>query len=398
MFPSILAPAHRRALAATLLPLLTAAPAHALLRLNDGRDQIYVTAFVGVGYDSNVFTNSQSGNDDLVITGGVGIEYTRKAGLIGVDARLGWEFGSFTDFGSEDYLNPAASLEFTKGTGRTTGALQFNVRRDSRADPTIGLRTDSWNYGVNLNYRYPVIERYSLAGNIGWDRIDYVDSGATFVDLNTYSLGTDLFYSWRSDRDLLAGYRYRLSESESSSKSNDHSVYVGVSGRILSKLNGSARVGWTYRTNEYPGGIPDDDTDGLYVSLSGTWTATRKATFTLDLTQDFSTTSTNFQTQTSRADLTGQFAHTTKFSTRANIGGGYTDYISGFTNNAPSFTPGFNGQDRDDHFITAGVGASYQINSHFTLSPYYSYYRNWSNLSSFDFTRHTVGVTLSTRW
>lgn len=406
MRPLSSARAFSRAVSA-LLPLLAAIPAHALLRFNDGRDQIYVTAYVGVGYDSNVFTNGQSGNDDMVISGGAGIEYARKAGIIGVNATVGWDFGSFANFSEEDYVNPSMSLEFSKGTGRTTGAIQFNARRDSRPDPTIGLRTDSWDYGVNLNYRYPVIERYSIAGNIGWDRIDYVDDGDTFVDLDTYTIGTDLFYSWRSDRDLLAGYRYRISETSADSDSDDHSVYAGVSGRIVSKLSGSARVGWSYRTNHFPRAttLPDGTTprvesshDGLYVSLSGTWPATRKATFTLALTQDFSTSATNFQTRTSSADLTGLFSHTVKFSTRANLGGGYTDFLSGFVNNNPIFTPGFNGQNRDDYYVTAGVGASYVLNSHLTLSANYSYYRNWSNLSDFEFDRHSVGITLSTRW
>ncbi len=399
-------PAARRA-AALLLALLGVSPAHALLRFNDGRDQIYVTAYVGAGYDSNVFTSSSGNNEDLIISGGAGIEYARKAGLIGVNASLGWSFGTFSNFSDEDFLNPSMSLEFSKGTGRTTGAVQLNARRESRADPTVGLRTDSWNYGVNFNYRYPVIERYSIAGNIGWDRIDYVDEGETFVDLDTYTIGTDIFYSWRSDRDLLGGYRYRFSDSSAASHSTDHSVYVGVSGRIVSKLSGSARVGWSYRTNEYPSGtiydgtartISEDSSDGMYVSLSSTWPATRKMTFTLSGTQDFNTTSTNFQTQTTSVDLTGQFSHTVKFSTNAKLGGGYTKYLSGFVNNDPEYTPGFNGVDRHDHYITAGVGASYALTSHFTLSANYTYYQNWSNLSDFEFIRHSVGLTLSTRW
>jgi hypothetical protein len=404
--PLLTSPRAHRQLSVGLLALLAPLPAHALFRFNDGRDQVYVTAYIGTGYDSNVFA-SKDASSDLVITGGAGMEYARKAGLIGVNASLGWDFGTFDSFSTEDFLNPSASLEFSKGTGRTTGAVQLNARRVSRADPTVGLRTDSWNYGINLNYRYPIMDRYSIAGNIGWDRIDYQDEGVTFVDLDSYTIGTDLFYSWRSDRDLLAGYRYRLSETSAKSEGTDHSLYVGVSGRILSKLSGSARVGWTFHENTYPGDttLPDlatrkteDTSDGVYVSLTGTWPATRKATFTLALSQDFSTTSTNFQTETSTVDLTGKFSHTVKFSTSANVGAGYTDYISGFVNNDPVFTPGFRGGPREDYYVTAGVGASYVINNHFTLSANYTYYENWSSLSGFTFVRHSVGLTLSTRW
>ncbi len=395
--PRFLHPAPRRAAAGALLSLLTALPAHALLRFNEGRDQIYVTAYVGAGYDSNVFTRADS-DGDLTITGGAGMEYSRRAGLIGVNASLGWDFGTFATFSSEDFLNPSASLEFSKGTGRTTGSVQLHARRDSRADPTVGLRTDLWNYGVNLNLRYPVIERYSIAGNIGWSRSDYVDEGGLFSDLDTYTLGTDLFYSWRSDRDLFTGYRYRQSDAQFQSSSFDHSVYAGVSGRIVSKLSGSARVGWTNRTTTYPGAIPDTTNDGLYASVSSTWPVNQKVAFTLTLSEDFNVTSTNFQTRGSSADLVGRFSHTVKFSTNASLGVGRTEFLSGYANGAAGPTQGFNGADRTDHYLTAGFGATYAINSHFTLGANYGYYQNWSDLSAYQFRRHSVGVTLSTRW
>lgn len=393
-FPSSTA---SRAAATGLLALLSALPAQALLRFNDGRDQIYVTAYIGAGYDSNIYTGADA-QSDMIISSGAGIEYARKAGVIGVNAGLSWDLSSFVDNSSEDSLNPSASLEFSKGTGRTTGSVQLNTKRDSRADPTIGLRTDSWNYGVNLNLRYPVIERYTIAGNLGWSRVDYLDDEFNFSDRDTYTLGTDLFYSWRSDRDLLAGYRYRTEDAQFESKSFDHSVYLGVAGRIVSKLSGTARVGLTHHTVTYPGGAPDSVDDGLYVSVSSTWPASKKASFTLTLTEDFGTTSSNYQTRSTSAELVGQFSHTVKFSTNASIGGGRTEYLSGYGPGAAGPTEGFNGADRNDHYLTAGCGANYAINTHFTLSANYGYYRNWSDLSAFEFTRHTFGITLSTRW
>jgi hypothetical protein len=392
--PSFFVPRHA---AVGLLALIGALPAHALFRFNDGRDQVYVTAYVGAGYDSNVFTSSAA-EDDLILSGGAGMEYARKAGLVGVNGSLKWDFGTFMTHSSEDYLNPSASLEFSKGTGRTTGAVQLNASRESTPDPTAGLRTDSWNYGVNLNLRYPVIDRYTIAGNIGWGRIDYTDDRGLLSDLDTYTIGTDLLYSWRSDRDLLAGYRFRTSDAQFESSSIDHSVYLGVSGRIVSKLSGSARVGVTNHTTRYPRGIPEDNNDGLFVSLSGTWPVSQKVNYTLALTQDFSTTSTNFQTRTTTADLTGQFSHTVKFSTRANLGAGYTEFLSGFAEGASAPTRGFQGMDRNDHYITAGMSANYAINNHVSVGANYTYFRNWSDFSDYSFHRHSIGVSISTRW
>lgn len=391
-----LRPIAPRAALAGLVALSAAVPARALFRFNEGRDQVYVTAYIGAGWDSNVFTRS-GGDGDLILSGGAGIEYARRAGLIGVNASLGWDFGSFSTYSAEDFLNPRASLEFTKGTGRTTGSLSFHSTRDSRADPTVGLRTDSWNYGAGLNLRYPVIERYSIAGNFAWDRADYQDD-VSFSDLDTYTMGTDVFYNWRSDRDLLFGYRYRTSNGQFESSSFDHSFYGGVSGRIVSKLSGNARIGWSTRTVEYPGNIPDDTNDGLYVSVSATWPATKRATFTLSLSQDFSTTSSNFETRTTSADLIGQFSHTVKFSSNAQLGAGHTEFLSGYSPTLGVPVQGFNGQTRNDYYVTAGCGINYVINSHLTFGANYTYYRNWSDLSAFAFDRHSFGVTLSSRW
>jgi Uncharacterized protein conserved in bacteria (DUF2320). len=386
-----------RGVGAALAALCTTVPAHALLRFNDGRDQVYVTAYVGAGYDSNVYTSS-SNQDDFIISGGVGLEYARKAGLIGVNGSLGWDLGQFSNLSSENFINPSASLEFSKGTGRTTGSIQFNGRRATMPDPTVGLRTDSWNYGVNLNLRYPVVDRYSIAGNIGWSRVDYSDESGLFSDLDSYTFGADLFYSWRSDRDLLAGYNYKQSDAQFASSSIDHSVYVGVAGRIVSKLSGSARVGVTHHTMRYPGAIPDSSTNGLYASVSGTWPASQKATYTLALSQNFSTTSSNFETRTTAADLTGQFSHTVKFSTNATLGAGYTEFLSGYAKGASGPTSGFNGQERNDHYITIGCGARYALNSHISFGINYNYYQSWSSLSSYAFARHSFGINMSTRW
>ncbi len=377
--------------------MATAPAARALLRMNDGRDQVYVTAYTGVGYDTNIFT-SKNAASDLMVSGGAGMEYSRKAGLIGVNGSLGWNFGSFATFSSENFLNPSASLEFSKGTGRTTGSLQLNSTRDSRADPTVGLRTDSWTYGANLNLRYPVIERYSIAGNVGWSRVDYQDEGINFSDIDTYSMGGDLFYTWRSDRDLVGGYRYRTSSAQFQSTSFDHSFYGGLSGRIISKLSGSARLGWSTRTVEYPGPVSPSTNDGLYVSLSGTWPVSQRISVTLTLLQDFSTSSSNFETRTSSADLMAQFSHTSKLSSNVSLGTGMTEFISGYSPSTGVPTTGFNGNARSDYYITFGCGASYSFNEHYTAGLNYTYYQNFSNLPNYEFYRHSVSASLSARW
>ena len=86
----------RLSLAAGLSSLLICLPAHGLVSLNDGRNQIYVAATVDFGWDSNVFANQLSGGDYLT-TAGVSVELKRRAGLISVDGSIGLDAIRFND-------------------------------------------------------------------------------------------------------------------------------------------------------------------------------------------------------------------------------------------------------------------------------------------------------------
>jgi hypothetical protein len=194
-------------------------PNRVTVTLNDGTDKIFVTGSVNVSRDSNIFS-SRAGGSDYVYSGGVGVEYTRKAGWIGVNAGVGLDISRFDKFSGENFQNPRFSAELNKQTGRTTGALNLNAARQSRADAALNSRNTSWNYGAGLNVKYPVIERYTLSGGLGYNQIKYVDNPA-FVDLSSYSANLNLFYILSNERDLFAGYRYRFSETSRNTHDTD---------------------------------------------------------------------------------------------------------------------------------------------------------------------------------
>jgi len=84
----------------------------ALVSLNDGTDKIYVTGNVAVTRDSNIFANS-SGGGDYIYSGGLDLEYQRKAGWIAVDGTIGVDISKFGKFSEENFQNPSFGLEFT---------------------------------------------------------------------------------------------------------------------------------------------------------------------------------------------------------------------------------------------------------------------------------------------
>lgn len=357
--------------------------AFALVKFNDGKDEIFITGTAGIGYDSNIFATS-GGNGDTTLNSSLLLEYKRKAGMIGVNSTLGWDFGKFLDYTSEDFANPHARAELTKNSGRTTGSITMGAARETRADTAINLRTTSWDYDAGLNVKYPVIERYSLSGQLGYERKDF-DSEFALYDLRTYTAAGDLFYVYRSDRDLFAGYRYRLTETTAGTDNHDHAFTVGISGKIIPKLNGTLRFGYQIREIEHPR-LPRESYDSFTALASTTWTISKRLNVTGQLSRDFNTLATDVSVESTGAGLDVQYALNAKFTVFGGIGGGQTRFIERQSGG------------RHDTYFTANAGVAYTHSDRFKATLTYTYYQNWSTLRTSDYERNAISLNLSSRW
>lgn len=360
---------------------LLASSAHALVRFNDGRDQVFVSASYSWAYDTNIFASNEGGSDS-VSSGNVRIEYTRRAGIIGVNASLAYDISRFQEYKDENFANPSMSLEFTKSEGRTTGSLTLSTARSSRADPATNIRLTSVSYNAGLFLKYPVIERYSLSGQFTYGKTRQIDN-ASLVDLDTYSAGVDLYYVYTSERDLVAGYRFRSTDTSIGTQAYDHSWSAGVSGKLLPKLNGSFRMGYQVRTTP---GIADASTHGMFLTGSTSWNFDAKTSITGSITKDFSTTATAVNIDTLASSLDLQHTFDVHFSAGLNTGYGHTRFL------------GELGGGRHDDYFTWGGNVNYTMREYLKLMLTYTYFRNWSTLSFSDFVRQSVTFTVSTRF
>jgi hypothetical protein len=356
-------------------------PASALVRWNEGKDQVHIRARVSWLADSNIYYNADNVSDN-VIQGSFGAEYRRQAGLIGVNADLGVAIADFSENVDESFTNPTMRVEFTKDTGRTTGTLGFTGFRQSRADPAANLRTDSWNYGAELRVKYPVNERNSIAGGADWGRIDYQNNDL-LVDLDTTSLSADWFYVFTPERDLFGGYRLRLSETSAGSRFADHSISGGIAGRLIRGLNGTARVGFQNRYDLTNG---NNDGSGFNASISSTWNFTRALALTGRVSKDFNITSTNISTDVLSGNLDLQYARSAKLVFTTGVGAGITKFL------------GEAGGDREDTYFTAYGRVQYTFSEKLSVGATYSYFQNWSTLPFSDFARDSLTFDASSRF
>ncbi len=380
---------HRWLTAAAVTAVAVSAPsALALVSLEDGKDHLFVDASVEMAYDSSVFANSQSGGS-LVYEGSLGIEFTRRAGWIGVNGSASLDFARYANFREQNYMDPKLSAEFTKQTGRTTGSLTMSVQRENRADVDVNTRDVSWNYDVGLNFQYPVITRYSFSGSFDYSRADYQDK-QLFTDLSTYSGSLYLYYILNEQRDLFVDYRARYSDEAVGVSDVDNSLSGGVSGKVFGPFNGSVQVGYESRATY--GGSDRGTYDDLTASGSTTWNISRRMTLTGNLSRDFTTIATGQSVNATSAGLTFQDSFTAKSSATLSGTVGETQFLG------VSGLLGADGRRRVDTYYNLSAAYFYTVNQHLKISVSYSYYKSYSGLAIADFPRHQMNLTLSSHW
>jgi len=356
-------------------------PVHALVSLNDGRDKIFINTSVSTGYDSNLFANS-SGGGDYSYSLNLGLEYIRHAGLIGMDASVAIDANRYGKYTNENFQNPTFRTEFTKQSGRTTGSLVLSAVRQSRADTAANIRDVSWNYNAGLNLKYPVIERYSLSGNVAFSQTDYVDNPA-LVNLSSYSAGLDLFYVYTTDRDLLAGYHFQENETSANSKTYDHSFTAGISGRIFWLFHGALRAGYSIHD---PVGSSDQSYGSWTANGSAGWNPTKRLTVTGQLSKAVGTTSTDVSVDTLATSVDAQYAVNSK--TAFDLGTGLSQ----------SRFLGRLGGGRHDVNWNWNFTFNRTLTNRLKFSFSYTFAENWSTVSFSDFVQQSVTMSLASRF
>ncbi len=363
--------------------VVTTPRAAALIDFNDGRDKITVNAAYGIVYDSNVFVRAEGGGDTSQ-TLSLGANYTRHAGLIGVNASVAVVAGRFTKFTSEDFTNPRFTLSLSKGQGRLTGSADVSVQRESVSDSAANIRTTSWNYGSTLSIRYPVNDRYYFTSTTDFSLRDYLDNRALF-NLTSYAEAIDAYYVYTSKLDFLGGYRIRRGLAEGGSHTLDQSLTTGATGSLLPKLNGSLRLGYQWRDESGPDG---GRYHALTTSLSLAWPVNKRVTFSGAASKDFATTATDISVDTTAFSLSATLKPVLKVKLVLDTSAEY----------ATSSFLGVKGAGRKDEAWTLTASASVPLSSKISTSLAYVYTDNRSNFAFSEFTRSTVTFNLSVRY
>ena len=356
-------------------------PAGALLNLDGTRNQIYVFGGVSYAYSNNLFAEPD-GRGDYTITGQVGAEFQRHAGIISVNSIAKLDYVRYGRFTGENTINPNFSLELSKGTGRTTGSLSIHAYRETRSDSAVNLRTSSWNFPVGLNVKYPINEKFYTTSDTGYLSRTY-SASQHLVNYSDFSEGVDLFYIYTSKLDLLAGYRIRLATTSIDGRSTDHWFNVGATGGLFSKMTGTLRFGYQIRDLS---GSGSGQYNHFNVAGSVNWPVTRKVVLSLAVNRDFNTIATGDSVDSSSASLHANYAYSRKLEFNSTVSGGLNKFLA------------INTTGRRDTFFSWDAGIHYRMNEHLQMGAVYTYIKNWSSLSRADYDSQGFSLDLSSRY
>jgi len=213
---------------------------------------------------------------------------------------------------------------------------------------------------------------------------DFLDN-LSLVDLDTWTLSSDLFYVYNSQRDLFGGYRFRVTDTTADTQDIDHAFTVGTSGKIISTINGTARFGYQLRESNRTDGTRESF-DGFTSAVSATWSGLKRLNVTGQISSDFNTLATDVSVATTAAGLDAQYALTARVSLFAGTGVGRTRFLGAL------------GAGRRDTYFTWNTGVTYTLSDRFKATLGYTWFQNWSTLAFSDYTRDTISLNLSSRW
>ena len=364
-----------------LLPavLLGAVPSQALLNIDGTKNQIFVFGGVAFAHNSNIFSQ-RDGEGDYTVTAHAGADLKRRAGIISVDATARLDYLRYGEFRDENTANPRFSVNFTKSTGRTTGALKLSAYRETRSDSAINLRTTSWNVPVDFSFKYPINEKLYVTSATSYLRRSYGDSAVALVDYTDYTEAVDLYYIYTSKLDLFAGYRFRSSRTSDARRSLDHWFSLGATGGLFSKMSGTVRVG--YQVRDVRGG---EQFGQMNATASVNWPVTRKLLVSLQGARDFSTIATGSSVDASTLALNALYTYSSKLDVHALVSAGRNKFLA-------------DALARHDTFFSWEAGLRYRMNEHLQMGASYVYLRNWSVLDQADFDNHGFSFDVTSRY
>ncbi len=368
----------------SLLALFAAGPAamgSPLLSIGEHAD-LYATVDGSVAYTDNLTLDEFDELDDFRFIVQPGLSFELGRGLTNLNASLRASYGivRYADnsvFDTELW-NVVASGNFS-GPRYTINVNGGYVERqqnenDINANRELVTQKDAFAGG---NIRYTLSEKLALGAGGEAQFIEY--DGGTNLDRDRFTVPVNLFYELTPKLDATAGLRYRQTDVDGGTDTDDYFYNVGLTGELTEKFSTTFKVG--YQDRNFTG---DRGSEGTFTLVSAsTYDLSERTNVRLFLDRDFATSGEGNSVERTSARVTVFYLFTPRLS--GNLTGAYTysDY-----QDSP----------RDDDTFRARVGADYRLNELLSLNAFYTFRDNDSNQRGSSYTENLVQVGANFRY
>lgn len=318
-------------------------PAHAAWDL--ARGSLSAILEPTLGYDSNLFANSEAVGDFLY-GGSSFLSFERDAGLLGVAAEAGLRFERFFEESANDSTLPFAnlSLVYAPDEGYADGSATLSYAAASQANQDLNTRVDSDQFAAKAAFGYLPTDKWGYRIGVSGSAEQFDDP--RFADLEVIGASVDLRHLVSPKLEYAIGAAWRSSTSSGRSggrDSDDLNLRASARGDLLSKLSGNVSAGWVQRF----GGSGVDDASGVFLDVSVDWPFGEQQALTLAVGSDFDTSPNAETVERLLASLSFSQRFGEKLSQRSGVEAGSASYTGG--------------TDREDTFIGARTAWTYRF-------------------------------------
>lgn len=377
-----------------------ARPGYDPVGVRAGAFTVFPEASVTGTFDDNIFATDTNTESDFITTLAARVSAASNWSRHSLNLRAGLAQQLYADNNDEDRFDwdvgGDGRIDITRDTNIGAGLSYAELNEDRSAPNAIGLAAEPTEYSlfqanVALNHRFNRITSGFGAtyADYDYDTVPLIGGGTLnqdFRDREEYTQFVRLGYDVSPDTNVYV--RGTLNQREYDQKppavalnrdSDGYAVVGGADFRLTNLAQGGVYVG--YQSQEF-----DDptlsDIDGLAYGANIDWYVTSLTTIRLEAASTIEETITVGASGFTDSSVGLRIDH--ELMRNIIIGG-----------NASFSNQDFEGVVRDDDTIRAGVGVDYLLNNNFSLRLGYNYTNRDSTVSTLDFTRNEVGLTLN---
>lgn len=352
------------------------------LAIGDGAE-LFVTGTASVRADDNIFLSNNSGVgtgaskkvSDTIFEIAPGLDLTfGKNSLVKGSLAAHETFTNYADTSglNTNLLTADFKSSYDDGKLKLNTAAGFHELNQNSVD-IRGLTRRDQSF-VNGGGEVSVSEKTSVAASVSFDHLNY--KRASYSDTDILEVPVTAYYKISPKVDLSFGYRYRDTQVQIGSNSQDNYFNVGARGEFSPKLTGHFNLGYNKRSLSRG---KDEDQFGFEADLA--YELTPKTNLFFGASNDFGTSATGAQQK--NFSVFGRAS--SKISEVWSVGGGLSYRGIGYLT-------------RTDDYVEGQISVTYVVNAYVGISAAYAYRNNSSDLRGSEFTNNVFSLSANFRY